>query len=158
MQFRAWAKSDIGNKRKNNEDSLFTDTRHGVFAVADGVGGRERGEVASQMVTSSLRDAAGDLSRLASEADPLADMTHRERVLDGIREHLSNVSRAIFEQSRATNSSSNMASTAEILLLSRGSAYIGHVGDSRILPDTRRPDFSRDRGPYLRGVPPEARG
>lgn len=132
MELKAWAKSDVGNVRETNEDSLFVDSRHGIFAVSDGVGGRERGDVASRIVTNSLREAAADLAQLANEADPLHDPSHRERVLDGVREHLTNANKRVFEQSRAAASSSNMAATAEMLLLSRGSAYVGHVGDSRI--------------------------
>lgn len=132
MELRAWAKSDVGNVRENNEDSIFVDPRQGVFAVSDGVGGRERGDVASRIVTKSLSEAAADLAQLANESDPLDDPTHRERVLEGIREHLSNANQRVFEQSRAASSTSNMAATAEVLLLSRGSAYVGHIGDSRI--------------------------
>ncbi|MGM0559389.1 MAG: cyclic nucleotide-binding domain-containing protein [Myxococcota bacterium] len=132
MELRAWAKSDVGNVREDNEDSIFVDPRQGVFAVSDGVGGRERGDVASRIVTNSLRESAADLAQLASESDPLDDPTHRERVLDGVREHLSNANKRVFEQSQAASSTSNMAATAEVLLLSRGSAYVGHVGDSRI--------------------------
>ena len=44
------AKSDIGRKRKNNEDAFGTFPEHGVWCVADGMGGGDDGEVASAAV------------------------------------------------------------------------------------------------------------
>jgi protein phosphatase len=39
--------SHVGAVRKNNEDAIYCDVKAGVFVVADGIGGREAGEIAS---------------------------------------------------------------------------------------------------------------
>lgn len=49
--------TDIGRRRKSNEDSLISLPRHGVFCVADGMGGVQGGEVASKAVVDALRKA-----------------------------------------------------------------------------------------------------
>jgi serine/threonine-protein phosphatase Stp1 len=49
--------SDIGKKRKNNEDSYLRIPDAGVFCVADGMGGVVGGELASEAVTTSVRNA-----------------------------------------------------------------------------------------------------
>jgi len=48
--------SDIGKRRKQNEDSLFLDDRLGLYVVADGMGGHNAGEVASKLVVETIRD------------------------------------------------------------------------------------------------------
>lgn len=49
--------SDVGRRRKNNEDSMITLPGHGVFCVADGMGGVQGGEVASKAVVDALQKA-----------------------------------------------------------------------------------------------------
>ena len=53
------ARTDIGQKRENNEDFLFAkiyDDNTALFVVADGLGGYSSGEVASQMAVNSIKD------------------------------------------------------------------------------------------------------
>ena len=48
--------TDIGRRRKQNEDSLFYDDAMGLYLVADGMGGHKAGEVASRLVVETIRD------------------------------------------------------------------------------------------------------
>ena len=48
--------TDSGLKRENNEDALLIDSNYGLFLVADGMGGHERGEVASRIVIDSFQE------------------------------------------------------------------------------------------------------
>lgn len=48
--FKVAKLTDPGLKRSINEDSILVDETHGLFVVSDGMGGHERGEVASQMI------------------------------------------------------------------------------------------------------------
>ena len=50
------AKSDVGRKRKNNEDSFGVFPSCGVFCVADGMGGGDDGEVASAATVEAVRE------------------------------------------------------------------------------------------------------
>ncbi len=50
----SFALTDVGCKRKNNEDAYQMFPEHGVFIVADGMGGAEDGEVASQAIVDAL--------------------------------------------------------------------------------------------------------
>ncbi len=54
INWRSFAKSHVGNVRTLNEDSLLENAQIGLWAVADGMGGHEAGEVASQMVVDAL--------------------------------------------------------------------------------------------------------
>lgn len=50
------AVTDIGCKRKNNEDSFLALSEYGLFCVADGMGGAEEGQVASKALTDALSE------------------------------------------------------------------------------------------------------
>jgi len=54
MAFECVTRTDVGLRRKVNEDSVLVRTERGLWAVADGMGGHEAGDVASTMVTEAL--------------------------------------------------------------------------------------------------------
>src|SRR3569833_241873 len=56
------AGSDVGRRRKVNEDSLYASSR--LLAVADGIGGQPHGEVASATAVDVLRELDVDLRRM----------------------------------------------------------------------------------------------
>ena len=58
MGFECVSRTHVGLRRKVNEDSLLVRTDRGLWAVADGMGGHEAGDVASAMVTEALRRSA----------------------------------------------------------------------------------------------------
>lgn len=55
MRFDCASRTNVGLKRKINEDSILADSARGLWAVADGMGGHDAGEIASTMVTDALR-------------------------------------------------------------------------------------------------------
>lgn len=58
MNWKSHAVSHPGNKRKYNQDAYFCHDNNGLWAVADGMGGHEAGEVASQTIVQSLANLA----------------------------------------------------------------------------------------------------
>ena len=54
MAFECISRTDVGLRRKVNEDSMLVRTDRGLWAVADGMGGHDKGDVASAMVTEAL--------------------------------------------------------------------------------------------------------
>src|SRR5436853_454258 len=61
----------LSEKRPLNEDSLLADAARGIFAVADGVGGAEAGEVASQTAVEVLDEA---FRHRVSDGDDVEDL------------------------------------------------------------------------------------
>lgn len=59
MEIHAVAYSHIGKVRKNNEDAVLCDEQNGLFAVADGIGGQENGEIASAAAVYAVKKLAG---------------------------------------------------------------------------------------------------
>jgi serine/threonine protein phosphatase PrpC len=76
MRVECASRTDVGLKRKVNEDSLLAAPEQSLWVVADGMGGHEAGEVASAMVVEALGRLAPseDLDHLADEA--VASLRH----------------------------------------------------------------------------------
>src|SRR5437773_8476951 len=54
LPIRAYGRSETG-RRESNEDAFLLDEEHGLFAVADGMGGHAAGEIASKQALQSIR-------------------------------------------------------------------------------------------------------
>lgn len=121
FQVTSAAISDIGlnEKRPQNEDSYLELGERGVFAVADGVGGAQAGDVASQMAVELLGEAfinfhdGGDAEEMMMLAIERANS-------------------AIYQMSHELQQLSTMATTLVALHIAGNIATIGHVGDSRM--------------------------
>ncbi|MGH3104908.1 MAG: Stp1/IreP family PP2C-type Ser/Thr phosphatase [Gaiellaceae bacterium] len=110
---RATGLTDTGRKRRHNEDSYVL--LPPLFAVADGMGGAQAGEIASRLAAETVRD---------EEADAGAGL---ERVSALVQ----SANRRVYERSRRDTSASGMGTTMTIALVENGIVSIGHVGDSR---------------------------
>ena len=117
-------KSDIGIRPKYNEDYIFVDDELGLFIIADGMGGHEAGEVASEMAATMLNNLVR--SQLQQNQQPSgADI--RSILVEGIKTtnaHIYNAGQEL-EQKRP------MGTTILAALVQPSIVYISHVGDSR---------------------------
>jgi PPM family protein phosphatase len=104
--------TDTGRKRRRNEDAFVCEPP--LFAVADGMGGAQAGEMASRLAAAALRE--GD-----------TDGDGEERVAELIRE----ANRRVYERSAEDASVQGMGTTMTVALVGAESVAIGHVGDSR---------------------------
>lgn len=109
----------LSDKRPQNEDSYADLPQLGLFAVADGVGGANAGEVASQMAIEILSEAFASL-RAGGDAEEM------------MRAAIQQANTAIFQMSSDIPQLSTMATTVVALHISGNIATIGHVGDSRL--------------------------
>ena len=107
-------RTDPGRKRRRNEDALVLEPP--LFAVADGMGGAQAGEVASRLAAAAFREY--------HEAD---DLEPEERVRAIIQE----ANRRIYERAQSDTEASGMGTTVTAALLESAGVAIGHVGDSR---------------------------
>ncbi len=105
--------SNTGNKRRRNEDSFVVAPP--LFAVADGMGGAQAGEVASKLAAAALADT-----------DP-GTGDGEERVVALIQE----ANRRVYERSNADPAASGMGTTITAALVEGTRVTFGHVGDSR---------------------------
>lgn len=108
----------LSDKRPQNEDSYIEMPKSGIFAVGDGVGGAQAGEVASQMAMEIIGEAFANLPPSADAEDVLRTAIERANA-------------AIYQMAQELPQLSNMASTVVALHLDGDVATIAHVGDSR---------------------------
>lgn len=126
------ARTDVGRVRQNNEDNycalLAPNTPRGVggvLAVADGVGGHQAGERASQMAVEGVTRLLGKNSASAGRG---LSVKQREKQL---REAAIKINGDVFAAAD-TVSSRGMGTTLSIAVVEGKTVSIGHVGDSRV--------------------------
>jgi len=113
---RYYLGSDKGNIRKNNEDYVYFDENHKVFIIADGMGGHNAGEIASEMAIESF---VGFL-------DSIDDFTNME-MLNAIT-YCNNF---VYKASLKNEEYKGMGTTFTAAHIDGGVASIIHIGDTR---------------------------
>ena len=120
--------SDVGRKRKNNEDSAASFPSWGVWCVADGMGGGDDGEVASRAVVRAVDACLADLP------EPEEGVYTADTVVSAILKALSGASAWIFD--RATRKGLNGCGSTVVGVVfdptRPGMAVAFHAGDSRL--------------------------
>jgi len=84
--------TNVGKARKLNEDSMLVKPETGMWVVADGMGGHEAGDVASQMVVNTLKDVPKGIS-LEKYIDDIGYESNWSPFFDGIRVRFDNAIR-----------------------------------------------------------------
>ena len=109
-------KTDTGRQRHANEDSYFA--RPPLFAVADGMGGAQAGEVASRIAASAFERQQGELSDDAPAEGQLEEIAQR-------------ANREIHQLAQQDSSRAGMGTTLTAAMVRDDEVALGHVGDSR---------------------------
>jgi serine/threonine protein phosphatase PrpC len=124
--------SDIGRRRKQNEDSLFLDDRMGLYVVADGMGGHNAGEVASKLVVETIQDYIRQNQSEDLIVEPVgrdANLSKEARLLlAGIQ--LSN--RIVHQAALSNEAYRGMGSTVSAVYFTENTFIVANVGDSLI--------------------------
>lgn len=115
--------SDVGRVREENQDSIFvpddlpTEGNPALFFLADGMGGRKGGSIASQTAIAVLREYFTN--------GPAAELP------TALNEGVQKASMAIFQKSEEETQLRGMGTTIVALAVQNGQAVVANVGDSR---------------------------
>ena len=110
----------VGLVRSVNQDSILADEKNKLFIVADGMGGHQGGEVASQMaVQEVLKELDG---KTAENSSLLAEM----------KIAFEKANTTVFNEGEKNIELRGMGTTLCVLFMNEDNAYIGNVGDSRL--------------------------
>lgn len=119
MNLRAAVRTDVGRKRRGNEDCYAAAEDLGLYLVADGMGGHTAGQVASEIAAQA---AVGALRTLV---DASASLT------DKLRFAVAASNREILDTAQRKPELSGMGTTLVALLAGAERVALAHVGDSR---------------------------
>jgi len=131
MRILSSGATDPGKKRANNEDAYLVNDGLGLFAVADGVGGGEAGEVASRIAVDTIAGAMPDLLGDKDRTPPAEVRSGDVPELAAFRHAVTLANRNIREEAGKDPSRTGMGTTLTALLLARKRAFLVHIGDSR---------------------------
>lgn len=132
MKVLCEARSDVGRKRKGNEDSLFLNPEQKLYVVADGMGGHAAGEVASRVAV----DAINEFVTLTSGNEEITWPFGLDDTIsyegNRLKTAIRHANRRVLEATRESAEYEGMATTAAAVLVDGDTAHLAHVGDSRI--------------------------
>ena len=132
MKIAYQAISDVGRKRKGNEDSLFLNPEQKLFVVADGMGGHAAGEVASKVAV----DAINEFVCLTGGDEEITWPFGLDETIsyDGnrLKTAIRHANRKVLEATKEKSEYEGMATTVAAVLVDGDTANLGHVGDSRV--------------------------
>ena len=117
-QWKSKAISHVGKVRQINEDSVLDKPQQGLWVVADGMGGHEAGDVASQAIVNTL--------------DQLAPRAYISDYIDLVEDTLVKINGELIEYAQKKMNGLTVGSTA-VCMISRGTlGVVLWVGDSRL--------------------------
>ena len=116
---------DTGRARFNNEDAVLVDSEHSLFVLADGMGGYNAGEVASDLAVKTLQ----------SHFQPWVVSTSAKTTSVDVRLALSQAAdaanRAVYDAAQSEPAWAGMGTTLVVAWIKGHTLWVGHVGDSR---------------------------
>lgn len=122
MRFETAGATDVGRKRKVNQDSFRLAPEIGAFVVADGMGGHAGGEFASRVCSDTLIESIREDHKNSAGTNP------SDLVMGAV--HRANT--AVFTKGRQDEKLRGMGTTVDLLFFAENQLVIGHVGDSRV--------------------------
>jgi len=132
MWYSAAVRSDVGRKRRGNEDSFCVAPELGLFVVADGMGGHAAGEVASRLAVDTIKQW---MARYLEGADvtmvgqPIAS---RSREANFLLSSIRLANGMIYDAAQSRYEYAGMGTTVVSVLALDDHVVLAHVGDSRI--------------------------
>ena len=122
MRLKSYSQTHTGLKREVNQDVLLADKDIKLFAVADGMGGHERGEIASALAIKTLHEYMKSA------------VTHPNFVPDkALPEAFKEANKVVFEESEKNSKTiAGMGTTLVACFFHEEMCYFANIGDSRI--------------------------
>ena len=131
MSVSAFGLTDVGRKRRHNEDAYLLDAERGLFVVADGMGGHAAGEVASRITVESIQEYIAATEEEHESSWPFGFNSRvsveGNRLTTAVEKANEKVMRAVQNRPELKG----MGTTVVAALFDADRATLVHVGDSR---------------------------
>jgi protein phosphatase len=132
MKITYQALTDVGRKRKGNEDSLFVNAEQNLFVVADGMGGHAAGEIASRVAVDAINEFVCLTSGDEEITWPFGLDENMSYDGNRLKTAVRYANRKVLEATKEKSEYEGMATTVCAVLIDGDNANLGHVGDSRV--------------------------
>lgn len=123
--------TDVGRVRTVNQDRFLIDAQLGLVIVADGVGGRKRGEVAAEIACRVVKEHVLRHATPRTRYQMHSGVSERQSVIIMMRNALQKASAQVFSVGHEMTAGKGMSCTLDAVLIIGRTAFIAHVGDSR---------------------------
>ncbi len=125
--------TDIGMKRSTNQDSICIYSQRKFFAVADGMGGHNGGDIASQMSVKLLPEY-------------IEQNIEEENQQELLKKSIKHVNRSIYDHGQKNSELKGMGTTLTAIMVNGNEMNIANVGDSRtyLISKNRLYQISKD--------------
>lgn len=120
MKVEMHGSTNVGRVRKMNQDSIVFDGNLGFGVVADGIGGRPGGEIASDIVTRNLKKSIESTS-----------LIRFDEVGSFMLSQVDKVNKAVLNYGRSHPKYAGLGTTVNFLYFTGDVLNLCHVGDSR---------------------------
>lgn len=124
--------TDVGRKRKGNEDSLFLNDGMGLYIVADGMGGHQAGEVASNLVVKTMRDYIRQFAEEGSDAELIWSDKSLSKEANWMYSGVLLSNQVVHQIAQSKSSYKGMGSTVSAAYFTSDTLIVVNVGDSPI--------------------------
>jgi serine/threonine protein phosphatase PrpC len=126
--------SEQGSRRDRYEDRALMAPELGVFAVADGMGGHQAGEIAAELAVQAVRRvlAGRDAQRVVDIYAARADLPSRRAVFTCLKRAFEEANRLVREEAEKNSEHRGMGTTLDVVWFARDSAFVAHAGDGRV--------------------------
>lgn len=140
FQWKSIAVSHVGKVRQHNEDSVLDKPSQGLWVVADGMGGHEAGDIASQMIVNTL--------------DQLAPRAYISDYIDLVDDTLVRINQDLLDYGRTKLNGLTVGSTVVCMITRDALGVALWVGDSRLyrLRDDNLVQLTKDHSEVQRLV------
>lgn len=140
--------TDVGLKRDHNEDAIASDVECGLLVLADGMGGYQAGEIASEIavltIVAELKESL--MECVPGKTDSYTGMQYESKL---IQQAVNKANTSIFDVSQTQPQCAGMGTTLVVALFTNDRVLVGHVGDSRLyrLRDDTLSQLTEDHSP-----------
>lgn len=142
----AYGQTDVGRRRKLNEDSFLVDTETNLYAVCDGMGGHNAGEVASKMSIETIESFIQKSHREKEITWPYGLDVNLSYDGNRLKTALQLANKRVFKAADNREDYTGMGTTAVAALITEGAMTLGSAGDSRcyLVRDGKLTQLTRD--------------
>ncbi len=112
--------TDIGRERKYNQDSYYCNANLGIAIIADGIGGRKGGEVASRIFVDGVKQYFIEIDKI-----------RQDEIKNFLLASFDKVNLAIMAEGQKKEHLTGMGTTALCVVFAGNQVFVGHIGDSR---------------------------